>query len=238
MLYGILSGNGSAVCGDLLLYGSLEREGNESELTVRIWHTGAGYVDTPVSTYDRSAEDEFRSLVADLKRDGTIPNSSGTFRFHENYETEWAQINWYQWDSFDTARDFVISADITWKSASTTPNYQYSGCGFVFRALDTDNNLYAAVNMDGRLHFGGYRNGRQLNYGDQKYGPVSTKGSAQMVLVVNGGTASVYINGARVGQQKNLAIDSAGGLAFTVWSGTNKDYGTRCTFEHVYYYTW
>ncbi len=92
--------------------------------------------------------------------------------------------------------------------------------------------------MDGRLHFGGYRNGRQLNYGDQKYGPVSTKGSAQMVLVVNGGTASVYINGARVGQQKNLAIDSAGGLAFTVWSGTNKDYGTRCTFEHVYYYTW
>lgn len=233
-LYDILTRNGSAVCGDVMIYGTAE----DGKLTVKIWYKGSGYVETFVSTYSQSAEDEFRDLIGDLKANGSIPNVNGSFGFHEEYENEWAQINWYQWSSFDTAQNFVISADLTWKSASSTPNYEHSGCGFVFRAQDTDNNLYAAVNMDGRVHFGGYYYGRQLSYGGQKYGPVSTKGSAQMVLVVNGDTATVYVDGSRIAQQKSIALTGSGSLAFSVWSGTNKDYGTRCTFQNVYYYTW
>ena len=59
-----------------------------------------------------------------------------------------------------------------------------------------------------------------------------------MVLVVNGDKATVYVDGSRIGEQRNLALLDEGGLAFTVFSGTNKSYGTRCTFRNVYYYTW
>ena len=92
--------------------------------------------------------------------------------------------------------------------------------------------------MDGLVHFGGIYGGSWLGYGSYKYGPIATRGSAQMVLVVNGDKATVYVDGSRIGEQRNLALLDAGGLAFTVFSGTNKSYGTRCTFRNVYYYTW
>ena len=230
--------NGSAVYSDLLVYGSAAGGGTAAVVTVNVYYTGGGYVAPVTTTYSLSAEESFRDMIAGFKDEGLIPDYDGSFNFHEDYENEWAQINWYQWESFDYTRNFVISADITWKSASSTPNYDKSGCGFVFRSQDTSNNLYAAVNMDGNAHFGGIRNGSWLNYGSYRYGSFSTKGSAQMVLVVNEDRATVFVDGARLGQQWNLALDEAGSLAFSVWSGTNKDFGTRCTFQNVYYYTW
>ena len=59
-----------------------------------------------------------------------------------------------------------------------------------------------------------------------------------MVLVVNEEKATVYIDGSKIGEARSVPILDEGGLAFTVFSGTNKDYGTRCTFQNVYYYTW
>ena len=231
--------NGSMMLSDLWVYGSAAGGGSAASVMVKVYYSGnGGYGPKETTSYSDSAEDEFRDLIADLKANGTIPDSIGTFQFHEDYESEWAQINWYQWDSFVTAQNFVISADITWKSAYNTPNYSSSGCGFVFRSQDTSNNLYAAVNMDGKVHFGGIRNGSWLGYGDYQYGPISTKGTAQMVLVVSGDKATVYIDGSRIGEQRNLALLDAGKLAFTVFSGTNKDFGTRCTFRNVYYYIW
>ncbi len=230
--------NGSKMVSDLWVYGSAAGGGSAANVTVKVYYSGSGYIPQETTSYSYSAEEEFRATVEDLKAKGVVPQSSGTFHFHEDYETEWAQINWYQWDTFVKTTNLVVSADITWKSAINTPNYDSSGCGFVFRSQDTSNNLYAAMNMDGLIHFGGIRNGSWLNYSNYKYGPIATKGTAQMVLVVNGDTATVYVDGSRIGEQRSLAILDEGGLAFTVWSGTNKDFGTRCTFRNVYYYTW
>ena len=92
------------------------------------------------------------------------------------------------------------------------------------------------MNMDGNVHFGGIKKGTWLGESAFAYGTHSTKGSAQLTVVLNGGTMMAYVDGALVGQQKNLAITDYGNLAFSLWSGTNKDYGTRCTFENIYYY--
>ena len=230
--------NGSMMVSDLWIYGKAAGGGSAAGVTVSVYYSGSGYVPEETTSYSYSAEEDFRDLVADLKANGTIPQGSGDFHFHEDYENEWAQINWYQWETFADATNFVVTADITWKSASNTPNYDNAGCGFVFRTQDTSNNLYAAVNMDGLVHFGGIRGGSWLNYGRYKYGPITTKGKAKMVLVVNGDKATVYVDDSRIGEQRNLALLDEGGLAFSVWSGTNKGYGTRCTFQNVYYYTW
>lgn len=228
----------SLVYEDMLFYGSIKEKNGTNILTVRIYHTGSGYVKPDETSYSQSAEDEFRTLINEFKADGIIPYADGTFYFHEDYEKEWAQINWYQWDTFTQAQNFVISVDITWKSAFNTPNYSNAGCGFVYRAKDTRNHLFASLNMDGKVHFGGIKDGKTLNYDDYSYGTFSTKGSAQLILVVSGDRMTAYVNGSPIGSQKNLAFDDNGSLAFTVWSGTNKDYGTRCTFENIYYYIW
>ena len=237
-LFALAMNNGSAYLGDLMLYGSAEPKNSKTNLIVKIYYAGNDYQAAAVSGYDQSAEDEFRSLVADMKQRGIIPESSGYFRYHEDYENEWAYIRWYQWESFDMAKNFVISADLEWHSASNTPNFEDAGCGFVLRAQDTNNNLYAALNMDGKVHFGGIHNGSWLGYKSFSYGSHSTKGTAQLVVVANEGTISAYVDGSFIGQQLDVAITSSGSLAFSTFSGTNKDYGTRCSFRNVYYYVW
>ena len=237
-LFRNMMNDGSAVVDDLLFYGSTKYDEEKTRLTVSIYYTGSGYEAPQTTSYSQSAEDDFRSQVAFLKERGVIPNVNGTVRFREDYKHEWAQINWYQWESFDEAQNFVISADIEWESASNTPNFADSGCGFVLRSQDTNNNLYAALNMDGKVHFGGIKGGSWLGYGSYPYGQHSTKGKAQFVVIANGDTLTAYVDGAPVGQQKNLALTQPGKLAFSVWSGTNKDFGTRCAFKNVYYYVW
>ena len=237
-IYETVSGGGSLTFGKLLLYGTVGEKKGKSELAVKIYYTGAAYVEPETTSYSADAENEFRDLIAEFKEDGVIPNSSGKFYFHEDYKAEWAQINWYQWESFDTAQNFVISADIDWKSASDTPNYGSAGCGFVFRSQDTNNNLYGSVNMDGKVHFGGFKSGNILNYPAYNYGPASTRGTAQFILVVNGEQAFAYVDGSKVSSQYGLAVTGPGMLAFNVMSGTNKDFGTRCTFRNIYYYVW
>lgn len=237
-LFGLVMNNGSAYLGDLLLYGNAEPKNGSTELVVKIYYAGSDYQPEPESGYDQSAENEFRNLVADLKQSGVIPESSGDFRYHEDYENEWAYLRWYQWESFDVAKNFVISADLEWHSASNTPNFADAGCGFVLRAEDTNNNLYTALNMDGKVHFGGIYEGSWLGYKSFSYGSHSTKGNAQLVVVANDGTLSAYVDGSFIGQQMGVAINRSGSLAFSTWSGTNKDYGTRCNFRNVYYYIW
>ena len=237
-LFALAMNNGSAYLGDLLLYGNSKPKDGGTELVVKIYYAGDVYQPETVSGYSQSAENEFQNLVAYLKQSGVIPESNGNFRYHEDYENEWAYIKWYQWEGFDEAKNFVISADLEWHSASNTPNFADAGCGFVLRAEDTNNNLYTALNMDGKVHFGGIYEGSWLGYKSFSYGSHSTKGKAQLVVVADNGTISAYVDGSFIGQQTNVAINRSGSLAFSTWSGTNMDYGTRCNFRNVYYYVW
>lgn len=237
-IFEIMLAGQSTVYEDLLFYGSTKEKNDETVLTVKIYYTGSGYDKPEETSYSASAEDAFRTIIAEFREDGVIPRTNGSFYFHEDHQDEWAQINWYQWESFDWAENFVISADITWKSASSTPNYPNAGCGFVFRAQDTSNHLFASLNMDGMVHFGGIRNGYRMNYDEFAYGTHSLKGSAQLILVVNGDKLTAYVDGSYIGQQRGAGIIDGGSLAFSIWSGTNMDYGTRCSFQNIYYYVW
>ncbi len=233
-IYEAVSRGESLVFSDLLLYG----ESGPKELSVRVYYTGSGYVEPASTSYTQSADDEFHALIGDLKKNGTIPDSDGSYYFHEDHMQEWARINWFQWETFDTAKNFVISADISWESASRTPNYSESGCGFIMRRHDDSNYLTAGLRLDGNFYIGGMKNGSRLSYGHYGFDTYSYKGNAQLVLVANGNKFNAYVDGAHMGKQQEVIVNDDGSLAFTIWSGTNKDYGIRCNFRNVFYYVW
>ena len=185
-----------------------------------------------------SADEAFQSLLDRLSSDRVIPNVDGETTYWGDYEDEWAQIGWYQWITFEHSNRFVFSANVSWDSASETPNNFESGCGVLFNEGNSNtNHLLASVRMDGLVYFSGFRNSNYLSYGTYKYGRPSIKGSADLVLVVDNDRATVYLNGERVVRKADLPV-MGDGVGLTTLSGTNRDFGTRCTWKDIYVYTW
>lgn len=185
-----------------------------------------------------AAEDKFDAFIEKLTKEGTI-RSGGESTYWGDYTDEWAQIGWYQWTRFENAERFVLSANVSWQSAHDRPNNFESGCGIIFNdsGSGSANHILASLRMDGLIYFTGLRNNYYLSYGTYRYGKASTKGSADFTLVVDGDKAIVYVDGERIVTKANFPMmgDSVG---ICTLSGTNKDYGTRCTWKDIYMYKW
>ena len=105
------------------------------------------------------AEKAFGSMLEKLKKDGIISSSDGDSTYWGDYTDEWAQIGWYQWITFEHTNRFVFSANVSWDSASQTPNNFESGCGLMFNIGNgNSNHLLASIRMDGMIYFSGIRN--------------------------------------------------------------------------------
>ena len=191
-----------------------------------------------VFAQDDEAEENFYNFLDELVEDRIIPDTDGSTTYYGDYDDEWAQIDYYQWVTFENAERFVLSANVSWTSASQTPNNYAAGCGIIFNAgSGSANHLLASIRMDGLVYFTGYRNNNWLSYGTYRYGRASTKGTADLVLVVDNDRAWVYLDGQRIVSKANLQImgDSVG---LCTLSGTNRDFGTRCEYKDIYFYTW
>jgi hypothetical protein len=194
----------------------------------------------PVYAHDDDSRDisqEFVDTIEMLVEDEYIPSDEGDYYFMDDFTEEWAQMYWYQW--YQVRKDignFVVRTNISWESASNTPQWSDSGCGFVFREIDANNHMKANLALDGYVYINGYRNGNFLSYGKRSYASHSTKGEAEFVLVVNEYTVNVFIDGKLIHTARDIAMDDPGMLAYVVVSGTNKDYGTRCTFKDMEFF--
>ena len=183
------------------------------------------------------ADQVFSDLLAELEEDGLISGDGSTI-YYGDYENAWAQIDYYQWITFQEAERFVFSSNVSWASAISTPNFFDAGCGLIFNEGDGNaNHLMASIRMDGNIYFSGIRNYNYLSYGAYKYGAASTKGSANFVVVVDRDKATIYLDGKRIVRKADLPI-MGNGVGLATLSGTNKDYGTRCTWEDIFFYTW
>ncbi len=186
---------------------------------------------------DEEVEDAFYAFLNELEEDGLI-SSDGHTTYYGDYEDEWAQIDYYQWITFQHTNRFVFWANIAWDSGSATPNNFDSGCGVIFHSgSGNSNHLLASIRMDGNIYFNGIRNYNYLSYGKYGYGRPSTKGDADFAIVVNEDKAAIYINGARVVRKAELPI-MGDGVGLATLSGTNRDFGTRCTYKDIFFYTW
>jgi hypothetical protein len=127
----------------------------------------------------------------------------------------------------------VIRADAEWDSASDKADWWNSGCGFIFREQDVDNHYLAYLGLDGRVYFTRFVRGRWSALGSRYYEKVGIPdGSADIELVVEGDKFTFFVNGEQVHTRQDTSLPS-GNLAFTLLSGTNKGYGTKCKMSNI-----
>jgi hypothetical protein len=175
-----------------------------------------------------------RGLVEQLAADGHLTKTEGTYYRLPDFYQSWAQIDWFQWwDTGYNPTDFVVRADMSWSSASDKANWWNSGCGFVFRSTSKDNLYMAHLALDGHVYLMRVAKGIPAQLGGGMYGKVGIPdGSAEMIVIVEGKSMTFLINGKRVLFRQDTA-NPAGALAFTLVSGTNVGYGTRCKITNV-----
>ena len=123
----------------------------------------------------------------------------------------------------------MLSAHFSWKSASDTSDN--SGCGIVF-ALQEDSSNYSVFLDKSRIYFTKsdaryYRElGKTKGTGRVQFG---NPAEAEFSMAVFEKYAYVFVDRNFIGQY-SLSADQPlkGRIAYSLLSGTNRDYGTEC----------
>lgn len=160
---------------------------------------------------------------------GYLASSEGSYTELPDFEQEWAQIGWYRWWPLDaTVGDhFVLSAHLKWSSAIKNPDP--SGCGFAFGIAPdaTPSIIFIDRTQLYFLDYAGRSSGRTKGSGRLSL-PIPPE--ADFTIVVDGDTQTVLINNEFAAQ---YAFGLSGRLGYSILSGTNKDFGTRCEITNV-----
>ena len=174
--------------------------------------------------------------VADrLFHTGLISSKTGRTIQLQDYSREWAQLGWYTYNyTGENPSNFILRADASWESASDKADWDGAGCGIVFREQDLDNHYFTWVGMDGIARIRKWKSGNIFNVGTSRSAyPFDTPADgANLMLAVDGNNMSVFVNGLLLLNQQDSSM-ADGSLALTLFSGTNKDFGTRCSMENI-----
>ena len=173
--------------------------------------------------------DEFTSLLDKFAEKGYVESTEGDVVEFEPFEERWAQIGWYQWWPFEeTDSDFLFKAHFKWSTASATPDV--SGCGIVFGLQENDDHYSVFLDFSRILFL--------MKRGRYSYEVGKTRGTgrvnfenpaeADFVIAVKDRTAYVSVNDEITEYTLSKDQSSEGSFAYTIFSGTNRDYGTRC----------
>jgi len=166
--------------------------------------------------------------------DGVLPTMDGTYHRLEDFDESISKIGYLTWWDTDYAPDnFVIRVDAYWDTASELTNWDDSGCAFVFGFEDDDNYNFTWLGLDGYVNLQRYLNGDWQWNKKRQNGKLSIpEGEAEIMMVVFDKKITIYVNG-----EKDLSeydpFYSAGVLAFSVFSGTNTGFGTRCKMSNI-----
>ncbi len=172
-------------------------------------------------------------LVNQLVADGVLTSGGGEFFRLDDYDRSEAELNTFFFTSTGFSPDnFVLRMTATWESAATNANWFNSGCGVAFR---TENDEYYHVKfaLDGRAYLRRRGSGGLTPLGDGYSSSLAEpNGGAELMIVANGNTITLFVDGERVHQRQDTRLTS-GGLFFTVSSGTNAGFGTRCQMTNI-----
>lgn len=193
----------------------------------------------PTSTPNMAATQHMDDLHAEAEEyfdKGYLETTDGRFREYDDFEVEWAQLNWYQWQPMsDTASDFYLTAHFKWNSAYQ--NADISGCGFVFGLQENDDH-YAVFLDRAQVLFlisngsGTRKLGKTRGLGTVKFG---NPAEADFTLIVKDAYAYALVDNEVIGEYTlSQSQPLRGKLGLTVLSGTNKDYGTRCEMTNLH----
>lgn len=177
------------------------------------------------------------SMQVDMKKladEKLVSSSTGQYYTVQNFSGEWAKLSYYHWWPLNRKpTNFAIRADVTWESAMPNANPSKAGCGFVFHENGPDNLHITYLSTDGYVR--NHRTDKRV-VTDLKANWAGkfdmTSDSAQIMLVVDYQWITVFVNGKQIVRFQDDRLNG-GGLAYAIASGSNNDFGTRCTFENV-----
>lgn len=195
----------------------------------------------PTKTPNLAATQRFEEYESEVQQYfdlGYLPSTEGRVIELDPFSFEWAQLGYYMRFPLGVdAGNFFLSAHFAWNSAYQ--NADLSGCGIAFANLDNsehyavflDRTRVVFVDADNR-----YSSSRILNVtrgtGRVKF---DLPASADFTLIVKDAYAYVLVDGEVVGEYTlSQSRPWRGDIAYTVLSGTNKDYGTRCTMTDIH----
>jgi hypothetical protein len=195
---------------------------------------------TPNMRATREADD-MTALVEKYKADGYIASAEGKYYKLDDFQENFAEIYYYMWYGIEDrkgdlipATDFVMRSDVSWDSASDTPNE--SGCGFVFRN-DSERNHYAVFLLTTGNTIAWINLDKVKRLGTKRFGSPQVKGQANLTIVVVDEKIHVFVDDQFIKTYMGARSFTGGNhLAFSINSGTNKSYGTRCTFRNTFLY--
>lgn len=156
-----------------------------------------------------------------------------------DFEKSEAQINYYSGYPLDgvSPTNFVIRTDATWATASETSNWEQTGCGFLFRFKDKDNHYASYLGLDGNVTVITDYQGQYVQMKKGYVGNVAKpEGNAELMLFVNGDKINFFVDGQSAYSGTDTLMTGSlakGGIGFLLYSGTNKDYGTRCQWKNT-----
>ncbi len=198
----------------------------------------------PTATPDLAATEQTtarQELLQSYADDGYISSTAGDIEEVPEFQDAWAQIGWYQWyplhEEAYTYGDLIFHGHFSWQTAIATSDL--SGCGIVF-GVQPNQDHYAVFLDKARIAFymsrGGtvYSVGKTTGSGRPK---LSEPGEADIDVIVNGAKAVVIVEHQATVYTLSADQSSSGEFAVSILSGTNRDFGTRCTISDAYIWT-
>ncbi len=183
------------------------------------------------------------NLVQTLFDEGYISSKQGSVKNISDFSESWAQIDWYRWWyqlNERTYSNFILSLDAKMESASDKANWDFAGCGIIFHAID-ENNYYALfIAQDGTLTLVKRLNDvGNLVKKSKKFTTNIPVENLHVVFVVEDIQVTVFVDEQEVLSARDSLLASKlnkGKIGFSVMSGTNKGYGTRCTMKYIQFW--
>lgn len=186
---------------------------------------------------------EAQQRIAGYVEAGYFQSAKGTLYTLDNLQKELAKQHYLDIASAgypDKVKDFAVWADIKEESASTVNYPEFSGCGFVVRIQDNGDDYYALLTKDSvvmaycLVRHGGTcgRVGKTRGTGNVD---LESPFEARFEFIINGMHAYALINSNFVAEYTLFAdkVTEPGYFGYGMISGTNRDYGTRCTIENA-----
>ncbi len=196
----------------------------------------------PTATPNLAATQAMNDILTQVQKyvdAGYLPSTQGEVADLSDGSLEMAKTNYLDFQDAgyeEKVKNFAVWTDLKINSAAPVNYPEYSGCGFTFHFDESGDSYTAMVTKDQVLltacrnhscyELGKTKGSGRLNFSDAV--------DAKLELIVNDVNAWVRVDDQLIGQY-TLSSDyltEPGYLAYTIISGTNKDYGTRCEFSH------
>ena len=181
----------------------------------------------------------FIRSISGLMADNVIPKKKGKIISLGDFEDFSNTYSYYQWTPLLETQHFVFYTKLNWAFTSVNTDATKAGCGVVFHLTpETKDCVVMSLRLDGNVYFDGVKLYRPYSLGKYYFQSPGFKDTFELMLVVDGENAIVYIDGKRIVTKANLPI-LGNYFGLCSMSGSyREEYGTRCTFTDMAIFTW